>query len=53
MRVNVVSRELGHASISTTANIYLHDSDAASIEAAEQVANLLGGFRGNAAGGDR
>jgi integrase len=36
-RLDVVSRQLGHASISTTANIYTHDSD----ESAQEVAGLL------------
>jgi len=35
MRLDVVSRQLGHASISTTANVYLHENEAASAEAAE------------------
>jgi integrase len=32
VRLDVVSRQLGHASISTTANIYTHDSDEAAAE---------------------
>lgn len=35
VRLDVVSRQLGHASISTTGNIYTHDSDEAAAEAAE------------------
>lgn len=38
-RLDVVSRQLGHASIATTANIYLHDAD----ESGLGVADLLGG----------
>jgi integrase len=49
MRLDVVSRQLGHASISTTANIYLHDSDAAAAEGAELVGHLLREYRGNGA----
>jgi integrase len=37
-RLDVVSRQLGHASIATTANIYLHDAD----DSASEVAELLG-----------
>ena len=40
-RLDVVSRQLGHASISTTGNIYTHDDDEAAAEAAERVASLL------------
>jgi integrase len=40
-RLDVVSRQLGHASIATTENIYTHDSDEAAAEAAERVASLL------------
>jgi hypothetical protein len=46
MRVDVVSRQLGHASISTTANIYLHYGDAASIGPR----NRSGISRGNSGG---
>jgi integrase len=42
VRLDVVSRQLGHASISTTANVYTHDSDEAAADAAERVATLLG-----------
>jgi integrase len=42
-RLDVVSRQLGHASISTTANIYLHDADAFGAEAAELIAGVLDG----------
>ena len=42
VRLDVVSRQLGHASISTTANVYSHDSDEAAAEAAKLVARTLG-----------
>jgi len=42
VRLDVVSRQLGHASIATTANIYTHDNDAAGTEAAALVAAELG-----------
>jgi len=41
-RLDVVSRSLGHASISTTAANYLHDTDEAANEAAERLGALLG-----------
>jgi integrase len=41
VRLDVVSRQLGHASIATTANVYSHDSDEAASEAAELVARML------------
>jgi len=41
VRLDVVSRQLGHASIATTGNIYLHDSDEAAQEAAERVAAAI------------
>jgi integrase len=43
VRLDVVSRQLGHSSIATTANIYTHDSDAAGMEAAERMGNALEG----------
>jgi integrase len=43
VRLDVVSRQLGHASIATTGNVYTHDSDEAAAEAAELVAWTLGG----------
>jgi Phage integrase family len=49
-RPDVVSRQLGHASISTTANIYLHDADDSASEAAELLASVrraLGELWGN------
>jgi integrase len=42
VRLDVVSRQLGHASIATTGNIYAHDSDEAATEAAERVGGILG-----------
>jgi integrase len=41
VRLDVVSRQLGHASISTTTNIYTHDSEEAAAEAAERVAAVI------------
>lgn len=41
VRLDVVSRQLGHSSISTTANVYTHDNDDAAIEAAERVGDVL------------
>ena len=45
VRLDVVSRQLGHASIATTGNIYSHDSDEAAEQAADQVGTILGGGR--------
>jgi integrase len=41
VRLDIVSRQLGHASIATTGNIYTHDSDEAAVEAAVTVASVL------------
>jgi integrase len=41
VRIDVVSRQLGHASISTTANVYTHDTDEAAAEAAGRVGSIL------------
>jgi integrase len=41
VRLDVVSRQLGHASIATTGNIYTHDSDEAAAEAAEIVGRMI------------
>ena len=41
-RLDVVSRQLGHARVSTTGDIYTHDSDETAGEAAEQVGRVLG-----------
>jgi integrase len=43
VRLDVVSRQLGHASIATTGNIYAHDSDEAATEAAARIGKVLGG----------
>jgi integrase len=48
VRLDVVSRQLGHSNISTTANIYTHDNDAAADEAAEIVGRVM---RGGSTGG--
>jgi integrase len=45
VRLDVVSRQLGHASISTTANVYTHDNDAAAMDAARTVGKVLEGGR--------
>jgi integrase len=47
-RLDVVSRQLGHASISTTADFYLHDNGEAASDAAALMGELMGEFRGNA-----
>ncbi len=44
-RLDVVSRQLGHASLATTANIYLHDDQAAAADAADRLADVLEGGR--------
>jgi len=46
VRLDVVSRQLGHASISTTANIYTHDNNEAAAEAARKIADVLSGEGG-------
>jgi integrase len=43
VRLDVLSRTLGHASSAFTANQYAHDSDAAAIEAAEIVGRAIEG----------
>ena len=43
VRLDVVSSQLGHSSVATTANIYAHVSPAAGAEAAERMAVVLGG----------
>jgi integrase len=45
VRLDVVSRQLGHASIATTGNIYTHDRDEAAAEEAATVASFLDGRR--------
>jgi len=52
VRLDVVSRQLGHASISTTANIYTHDTDEAAADAAEKVGNILDAPNANVIGRD-
>ncbi len=42
-RLDVVSRQLGHASAGFTATIYTHDEDEAAAQAAELVAGVLDG----------
>ncbi len=42
VRLDVVSRQLGHSSIATTGNIYTHDTTEATTDAAEQVGAILG-----------
>jgi integrase len=46
-RLDVISRQLGHASIATTGNIYTHDSDEAAAEAAELVPGRSAATRGD------
>lgn len=46
-RLDVVSRQLGHASIATTANIYLHDADDSASEVAELLATVFDARGGN------
>jgi len=41
-RLDVVSRQLGHASIAITANVYGHPDDKALEEAAERLGGILG-----------
>lgn len=45
VRLDVVSRQLGHSTIATTADIYVHDN-AAAAEAAARIAEVLGGEGG-------
>jgi integrase len=45
--LDVVSRQLGHASIATTANIYLHDADDSANEVAELLATVFDARGGN------
>jgi integrase len=45
VRLDVVSRQLGHASIATTGNIYTHDSDEVAAEAAAALGDVLDGGR--------
>ena len=43
VRLDVLSRQLGHASIATTGNIYTHHYDEAAAEAAEIVGRVIEG----------
>lgn len=43
VRLDVVSRQLGHASIAITADVYGHPDDKALEEAARKVSDALGG----------
>ncbi|MDP9330506.1 MAG: tyrosine-type recombinase/integrase [Actinomycetota bacterium] len=43
VRLDVVSHQLGHANVATTANIYAHVSPAAAAEAAEKIAAIMDG----------
>jgi integrase len=45
VRLDVVSRALGHASIATTGNVYAHGSDEAEADAAERIGAMLEGGR--------
>ena len=45
VRLDVVSRQLGHSSIATTGNSYLHDTDGSATGAAEKLGGILGGTR--------
>ena len=46
VRLDVVSRQLGHSTIATTADIYVHDNNVAAAEAAARIAEVLGGEGG-------
>ena len=43
VRLDVLARSLGHASISTTANVYTHGNDEQAAEAAAKGAHFLKG----------
>jgi integrase len=43
VRLDVVSRQLGHSSIAVTGDIYTHDSDEAAAEAAERLGRAIEG----------
>jgi integrase len=45
VRLDVVSAQLGHSNVATTANIYAHVSPAAAQDAAERMGTILGGGR--------
>jgi len=50
VRLDVVSKQLGHASVAITADVYGHPDDKALAQAAEQLGALLA--RGGMADGD-
>jgi integrase len=43
IRLDVVSHQLGHSSVATTANIYAHVNPAAGADAADRMGALLAG----------
>jgi integrase len=43
VRLDVVSRTLGHASAAFTADQYAHDNDEAAVQAAEIIGRAIGG----------
>jgi integrase len=45
VRLDVVSAQLGHSNVATTANVYAHISPAAAQEAAERIGKILEGGR--------
>jgi integrase len=45
VRLDVLSRQLGHASIAITADVYGHPDDEAGAKAAERIGTVLGGGR--------
>jgi integrase len=45
VRLDVLSRQLGHSSVAVTGDIYLHDSDEAATDAAAKVGAILEGGR--------
>ena len=46
VRLDVVSRAIGHASAAFTADQYAHDTDEAAAVAAERIGTVLGGTKG-------
>lgn len=43
VRLDIVSGQLGHSNVATTANIYAHVSEAAAVDAAEKLGQILEG----------
>jgi hypothetical protein len=43
IRLDIVSGQLGHSNVSTTANIYAHVSDASAADAADRLGHVLEG----------